>query len=866
MYDQSEPTGLRYRKLDLHCHTTESDGTATPTEMVKAASDRGLDAIAITDHNTGNGLDEAKAAGQELGIVVFPGVELTVTSGESGIHLLALFDPSCSSDQIKALLGFLEIAPDTWGRDDAVSTKSPVEAIEAICQRGGVACAAHASSSKGLFQDMRGQQRLPPAQHPGLLGVELSSLDDNTAQVLRDPTSHYRRKFALYQASDAHCADEVGRRFSHFKMGEVTIGSLKQCFYDPETRIRPMNTPPPVLAGYRIERVAFRGGFLDGETIQCHSGLNCILGGKGVGQSLVIEFFRFGLDQACEDVPEIYADHCEKLEDCLELDGEVVSDIASESGSAYTVVRRFDDSENPILILRDGNDIGEASPSELFPILAYSQNEAISISRNHRAQLALVDGFVDSTSIERRQNSRREELRGIDTDLAECMAAQEELPPQRRLVATCKERLHEVEDKIDNPVFDEIQIWESVREHIGRSLTLAEHVEDTATQAIEGIDRENACKPFDAKGHGKDMANQVLKHAASMKDGVRDAIAAAQVSAAIKRTCLDESHREFVEAFALVKTRYLSAVGEGEDQEDLEQSRDRIGRELRELEKTEPDLEQKAQRQIDLKSERRELLRKVKQDSDELFRRRLQKYNELSDQSHGKIRLNIEKSADKSKFRQRLEQLVTGSNIRKAYMAQIADSAKPAEFVDSLISRDTMKIAAWCDMSEEMLDRFVDWLLSLEDRKKILDLSYDYDAEEKPLIEYRKPGGSYAEIARLSVGQKCSALVMIALADQNRTVVMDQPEDSLDVISVFEDVSHTLRSGKDSRQFIVTTHNPNVAVTSDTDLYQIVDADAEHGWIESAGPMDVGNLRKRVIRQLEGGPAAYELRRRKYEG
>ena len=199
-------------------------------------------------------------------------------------------------------------------------------------------------------------------------------------------------------------------------------------------------------------------------------------------------------------------------------------------------------------------------------------------------------------------------------------------------------------------------------------------------------------------------------------------------------------------------------------------------------------------------------------------------------------------------------------------MGQIADSATPAEFVDSVISRDNSGIANWCDMSEEQADRFTGFLLSLEDRRQILSLAYDYDFEDRPRIGYRKPDGSYAEIAHLSVGQKCSALVIIALADQNRTVVMDQPEDSLDVISVFEDVSYTLRSGKDLRQFIVTTHNPNVAVTSDTDLYHIVDADAERGWIETAGPMDIDELRGRVMRQLEGGTEAYELRRRKYEG
>ena len=670
--------------------------------------------------------------------------------------------------------------------------------------------------------------------------------------------------FALYQASDAHCADEVGTRFSHFKMGELTIGSLRQCFFDPETRIRAMDAPPPVRVGYRVERIAFRKGFLDGQSIQFHPGLNCILGGKGVGKSLVIEFLRFGLDQACKDVPDIYEDHCEKLESCLGVGGQVEIDISSDGGSSYTVIRRYDDDEKSISILRDGNDIGDASPSVLFPILAYSQNEAISISRNHRAQLTLVDGFVDSTSIERRQTGHREELRRIDTELAECMAAEEELSTQRRLVATCKARLDEVESKIENPVFAEMQIWETVRDHIGGSLKLAGKVESTIKSALEGLECADVSVPLDTRSHGGEKANQVLEHAIAMRDGVRDSIVSAKVSAGLERKRLDRAHVEFVDALSVAKARYLAAINEGEDQEELERSRDRLRRELGELEQTEADLDRKSQQRERLVRDRTEILGKISAGSDQLFRRRFEKYAELTCQSHGKIRLHIDKAADRSRFRRRLEELRTGSNLRRASVAQIADSTTPGEFVDNVIAGDSRNITTWCDMSEDQARRFMEWLLSLENRREILELAYEYDFEDKPRIEYRKPDGSYAEIARLSVGQKCSALVMIALADQKRTVIMDQPEDSLDVISVFEDVSSTLRSGKDLRQFIVTTHNPNVAVTSDTDLYHIVDADAERGWIETAGAMDVNELRSRVIRQLEGGPEAYELRRRKY--
>jgi hypothetical protein len=63
---------------DLHNHTTASDGEYTPTELILAARDLGLTAVAVTDHDTLNGLDEALAAGKEAGIRVVPGVEVSL--------------------------------------------------------------------------------------------------------------------------------------------------------------------------------------------------------------------------------------------------------------------------------------------------------------------------------------------------------------------------------------------------------------------------------------------------------------------------------------------------------------------------------------------------------------------------------------------------------------------------------------------------------------------------------------------------------------------------------------------------------------------------------------------------------------------
>ncbi len=79
--------------IDLHTHSTASDGTFSPTELVLAAKTAGLDALALTDHDTTFGLAEALAAGREAGVEVIPGCELSVTWERGEIHLLGLWLP-----------------------------------------------------------------------------------------------------------------------------------------------------------------------------------------------------------------------------------------------------------------------------------------------------------------------------------------------------------------------------------------------------------------------------------------------------------------------------------------------------------------------------------------------------------------------------------------------------------------------------------------------------------------------------------------------------------------------------------------------------------------------------------------------------
>jgi len=85
----TEPAGTT-AFVDLHMHSTASDGSRSPADVVRAAKRAELVAIALTDHDTVAGLAEARAAGEELGVRIINGVELSAVEGESETHLLGL--------------------------------------------------------------------------------------------------------------------------------------------------------------------------------------------------------------------------------------------------------------------------------------------------------------------------------------------------------------------------------------------------------------------------------------------------------------------------------------------------------------------------------------------------------------------------------------------------------------------------------------------------------------------------------------------------------------------------------------------------------------------------------------------------------
>ena len=90
MISMSCSNGSALNNFDLHNHSTASDGLLTPTQLVELGARLGVDGLALTDHDTLEGIEEASGAAQRLGLFFVPGVEISVSWGDTTLHVVGL--------------------------------------------------------------------------------------------------------------------------------------------------------------------------------------------------------------------------------------------------------------------------------------------------------------------------------------------------------------------------------------------------------------------------------------------------------------------------------------------------------------------------------------------------------------------------------------------------------------------------------------------------------------------------------------------------------------------------------------------------------------------------------------------------------
>jgi len=860
-------SGLKWRRVDLHVHTPASlenkvDKSMTPPDIIKKAKEMQLDAICVSDHNTGDWVDLLKKAAIGSGVTVFGGVEITAQGGERNIHILAIFDPSKGTLEINDLLSQLKLTKDKRGRTDVLAEGDVNQVINTIAKNDGIPCLAHADSESGVLKEIKGVARTQIVQNTNLLGAQITN--DETIKYLDGTDAAYRRKLATFRASDAHNLSQIGSDVSCFKMGDMSIHSLRQCFYDPDIRIKAADFPQ--YAYPRIVSMEFTQGFLEAQKCDFHEGLNSIIGGKGVGKSLIIEFLRFVLNQP-SDIGFIREDMSLKLEKQLGIGGSVVLQIVTQSGASYRITRFYDGEDNPITLHNIAEDtLCEADIRGLFPILAYSQNEIIDISRDPAAQLKLIDRLIDIYEHNRTIENIRTALRDSTREYVESLNASEECARLLGEIKTAEEEIKELNKILEHDMFKLKEKYDRRKSALDSAFEEASTLKTVIQKFIDEQLTKEPPTPLQEDMEDIDFSltfNGIRNASKKLKDTVQNA--ADEYSRALAEE--ESEHRKGFEVKLAEWNKeyqaFLTKIG-GQEQA-LANKRTTKQRQLEQLRSRYSEVQNKAAEFVTHAQERDILLNDLQNALAGRHKARADFYQWLTDVNSGRLRLTIEPGADRTSYSQAVEELAKRTRIRGQSLRSVTNNLTPREFVDLVIKKGEFQLANASELSPESAHKLIDAIWADETKTQdCLAIPYECIPEDVPKIEYLKEDGKFYPLSELSIGQKCTALLLIALSAGTMPIVIDQPEDALDVATVYQDVVSVLRGGKENRQFILTTHNPNIAVSSDSDKYHVLKATESKGQIVCCGAIDLKAVRDAVIGQLEGGIAPYTLRGKKY--
>ena len=124
----------------------------------------------------------------------------------------------------------------------------------------------------------------------------------------------------------------------------------------------------------------------------------------------------------------------------------------------------------------------------------------------------------------------------------------------------------------------------------------------------------------------------------------------------------------------------------------------------------------------------------------------------------------------------------------------------------------------------------------------------------------------FRSLNNLSKGQQCTAILNLLTLSNNDPLLVDQPEDNLDNSFITNNLVENIRKLKINRQFIFATHNANIPVFGDAELIVTMENKNGQGSInnENLGSIDNTLVRNSVIQILEGGDAAFKMRKNKY--
>jgi hypothetical protein len=216
--------------------------------------------------------------------------------------------------------------------------------------------------------------------------------------------------------------------------------------------------------------------------------------------------------------------------------------------------------------------------------------------------------------------------------------------------------------------------------------------------------------------------------------------------------------------------------------------------------------------------------------------------------ANGNLTIDVEFKGRRTAFVNHLKAFLKGTGLRDTTYQTIESKYK--DYIE--IVRD------WKNFKNSISDSVIGEV-SRRLKENLVDL-LTYKVENKVIIKYKGKA-----LARHSLGQRASALILFLLAQKDTNVlIIDQPEDDLDNQTIYEEVITEIVNLKSQMQFIFATHNANIPVLGESE--KVVACDFEDGTNIALkdGSIDTPEIQKAIVSIMEGGEIAFNKRREIY--
>ncbi|MGH2941051.1 MAG: hypothetical protein ACRDPE_23370, partial [Solirubrobacterales bacterium] len=520
----------------------------------------------------------------------------------------------------------------------------------------------------------------------------------------------------------------------------------------------------------------------------------------------------------------------------------------------------------PLVFTRTALDEAPAASAAyqyLAPLIV-SQNEIEAIGLNPGSRREILDRLIDPlawsevdigsplgevASIERRIERLRDERDefaekgGRSTDL---LAVLKEAEAEQKVVAKDARKVDALQKSTAKLADDLGQI---------RSAADGYRITEEILEAWqEEINETEIERPFPSLASAAVDA-QVSKKVAKAEDQIRLALEELSTAAEIVSKARSE-------AVAQQQKLQKKLKADSERLEELQEGAGEVSRRisaLRQEIKAEESFDKRV-RQLDRQilkvvKERESALDRAEEAAERRFSMRQGCAGELTSRFNGRIEVRVDKSGETSAYEAALLEALQGSNLQyKSLAGKLAAKVSPRELISAVESSNASMLAQLTQISDDRAIRLVAHLQ--QNSMAALLLAPLEDSVDFALLD----GQKYKPTKSLSMGQRCTVVLPLLLAEEHESILLDQPEDHLDNAFIVETLVSAIKARSSKGQIIVATHNANIPVLGDAVQVVVLASDGRRGFVGTAAALDADESVEAITTLMEGGRDAFARR------